>query len=278
MKKDVGALSDETKRPSRQGAARTQFVSPPITFQDPSAAPKTRQSTRAPPADLPKQLERQLRGSPDDRVAEVPARVIHLQAAVDLLGRGQPRRGQYEDHAPDPCCPSRRTIGCMLEVHRSVSTVQIKIKAQEVRASRETELSEGLANLQRPEATSVAPVPPVGVGGVGRCRRDPRLRAHISLLESGSVDTSREVMCQKKAKTFNAPSPRSRGRWIVLRRQLVSPEDVAVPRDPSTLMSTLINEADSALRNAQTTRAVNTLHDAHYPPKLNQVGRGVQLE
>ena len=38
--------------------------------------------------------------------------------------RGQPRRGQSEDHTrgsqgPDPSCPSRRTIGCMLEVHRA---------------------------------------------------------------------------------------------------------------------------------------------------------------
>ena len=52
--------------------------------------------------------------------------------------------------------------------------------------SRETELSKGLANLQRlrSEATSV---PPVGVGGVADDAADEirRLRAHISLLESG---------------------------------------------------------------------------------------------
>ena len=51
---------------------------------------------------------------------------------------------------------------------RLESADQDVIKAQEVRASRETELSEGLANLQRlrSEATSAPPVPPVGVGGV----------------------------------------------------------------------------------------------------------------
>ena len=52
-------------------------------------------------------------------------------------------------------------------------------------------------------------------------------------------------MRQKKAKTLNAPSP-DLVEMDCASTQLVSP----VPRDPSTLMSTLINEADSALRNA----------------------------
>ena len=82
----------------------------------------------------------------------------------------------------------------------------------------------------RSEATSIAPVPPVGFGGVADAADEiRRLRAHISLLESGSVDMSREVMRQKKAKTLNAPSPD----LVVMNcvsTQLVSPEDVPVPR------------------------------------------------
>ena len=99
------------------------------------------------------------------------------------------------------------------------------------------------------------------------------------------MDTSREVMRQKKAKPDLAEMD-------CASTQLVSPEGVPVPKDPSTLMSTLINEADSALRNARPpARAVNTLRDARYGLRgvrvgeashpteaVNQVGRGVQLE
>ena len=71
-----------------------------------------------------------------------------------------------------------------------------------------------------------------------------RSRAHIALLESGSTDTS-EVMRQKKAKTLNAPSLD-----LVNMECTWSATEVPVPRNPSTLMSTLINEADSVLKSA----------------------------
>ena len=49
------------------------------------------------------------------------------------------------------------------------------------------------------------------VGGVADpAEKIRRLRAHIALLESGSTDTSREVMRQKKAKDPQCPVPRSR--------------------------------------------------------------------
>ena len=54
------------------------------------SGPKTRQSTRGPPTGPPKQSERQPRGSPDNHVAEAQARVIRVQAAVDLLGEDNP--------------------------------------------------------------------------------------------------------------------------------------------------------------------------------------------
>ena len=134
------------------------------------SGPKTRQSTRGPPTDRPKQSERLPRGGRPCCGGDSSA------GRRGFAGRGQPRCGQFEDHArrsqgPDPSCPSRRMIGCMLEVHRACEEAFRECrsrcdKAQEVRASRETELSEGLANLQRlrSEATSAAPVPPVVVG------------------------------------------------------------------------------------------------------------------
>ena len=88
-------------------------------------------------------------------------------------------------------------------------------------------------------------------------------------MESGSTDTSREVMRQKKAKTFNVPSPDLADMECT---QLVSPEDVRVPTDPSTLMSTLINEADSALRSARPPVPVNSLRDARYGLRGVRVG------
>ena len=141
------------------------------------SGPKTRQSTRAPPADPPKQSERQPRGSPDDRVADAQARVIRLQAAVDLLGEDPDAASLKtmlaEAKAQTRVAPVRERLdACLKFIERAKkrleSAEQDVIKAQEVRASRETELSEGLANLQRlrSEATSVAPVPPVAVGGV----------------------------------------------------------------------------------------------------------------
>ena len=80
------------------------------------------------------------------------------------------------------------------------------------------------------------------------------------------MDTSREVMRQKKAKPDLAEMD-------CASTQLVSPEGVPVPMDPSTLMSTLINEADSALRNARPPApAVNTLRDARYGLRGVRVG------
>ena len=142
------------------------------------SGPKTRQSTRAPPADFPKQSERQPRGSPDDRVAEAQARVIRLQAAVDLLVEDNPDAASLKTMLAEAEAQTRvapvgeRLDACLKFIERAKkrleSADQDVIKAQEVRASRETKLSEGLANLQRlcSEATSVAPVPPVGVGRV----------------------------------------------------------------------------------------------------------------
>ena len=180
----------------------------------------------------------QPRGSPDDLVAEAQARVIRLQAAVCQTGL-----------AP----VGERLDACLKFIERAKKRLESAehdvIKAQEARVARETELSEGLANLQRSrsEATSAVPVPPVG-GVADAAEEIRRLRAHIALLESGSTDTSREVMRQKKAKTLNAPSADLANMECT---QLVSPEEVPVPRDPSTLMSTLINEAESALKSAR---------------------------
>ena len=91
-----------------------------------------------------------------------------------FVERGQHRCGQFEDHA---CRSQGAPVGERLDAglkfidrakKRLGSADQDVIKAQEARAARETELSEGLANLQRlrSEATSAAPVPPVGVCGV----------------------------------------------------------------------------------------------------------------
>ena len=124
------------------------------------------------------------------------------------------------------------------------STNEEVIKVQEARAARETELSEGLANLQhlRTEATSAARVPPVGVCGVADATEEIRMLK----AQSRSTETSRQVMRQKEAKKLSVPSPAD-----MECTQLVSREDVPVPKDPSTWMSKWINEADSALRSAR---------------------------
>ena len=152
---------------------------------------------------------------------------------------------------------------------RLESADQDVIKAQEVRASRETQLSEELANLQRlrSEATSAAPVPPVGVGVVADSAEEiRRLRAHISLLESGSMDTSRELMRQKKAKTLNA-----RGDALCI-------DAVGQSRRCSSSNGSEHVDVNSDKRGTfgfeecQTTRAVNTLRDARYGLRGVRVG------
>ena len=127
-------------------------------------------------------------------------------------------------------------------IERTKKRKQDLIKAQEAKVARETELSEGLANLQRlrSEATSAVPFPPVG-GVADPPKEIRRLRAHIALLESGSTDTSREVMRQKKAKTLNASFP------DLANMECTQP----VPKDPGMVMSTLINEAESVLKSAR---------------------------
>ena len=80
-------------------------------------------SERAPPANPPKQSERPPRGSPDDRVAKAQARVIRLQAAVDLLGEDNPDTASLktmlvEAKAQTRVAPVGERIGCMLEEHR----------------------------------------------------------------------------------------------------------------------------------------------------------------
>ena len=112
----------------------------------------------------------------------------------------------------------------------------------------------GLANLQRlrSEATS-APVPPVG--GVGCSRGDTKIEGphcSVGVWIHGHI---REVMRQKKAKTLKAPSPDLSN---VECTQLVSPEEVSVPRNPS--------------EKCQTTRAVNSLRDARYGLRGVRVG------
>ena len=111
----------------------------------------------------------------------------------------------------DARCPSRRTIGRVFEVHRA---------REEACGERRTGCDQGTGS----QSCSRNRV----VGGFGkfaaiairshvrstipsnarRCRssRDPKVES-LALLESGSTDTSREVMRQKKAKTLNAPSP-----------------------------------------------------------------------
>ena len=222
------------------------------------SAPKPSQPSRGTPSDRSKPSDRQPRGSPDD-VAEAQARVIRLQAAVDLLGEDNPDAAGLKTMLAEAKVQTRvapvgeRLDACLKFIERAKkrleSAEQDVIKAQEARVARETELSEGLANLQRlrSEATSAVPSPPVG-GVADPAEEIRRLRAHIALLESGSTDTSREVMRQKKAKTLNAPSPDLANMECT---QLASPEEVPVPRDPSTVMSTLINEADSALKSAR---------------------------
>ena len=100
--------------------------------------------------------------------------MIRLQAAVDLLGEDNPDAASLKTMLDEAKAQTRvapvgeRLDACLKFIERAKkrleSAEQDLIKAQEARVARETELSEGLANLQRlrSEATSAVPSPPVG--------------------------------------------------------------------------------------------------------------------
>ena len=76
------------------------------------------------------------------------------------------------------------------------------------------------------------------------------MRAHIACFVGIWIHGhTREVMRQKKA-NLNAPSP-DLVEMDCASTQLGSPQEVPVPRDQSTVMSTLINEAESALKSVR---------------------------
>ena len=96
-----------------------------------------------------------------------------------------------------------------------------------------------------------------------------RLRAHIALLESGSTDTSREVMRQKKAKTLNAPSADLANMECT---HLVSSR-----RSPSSKGSEHVDvhvnqRGRVGFEECPTTSAVNSLRDALYGLRGVRVG------
>ena len=238
-----GAASAIRSMATFLGEAWAQFVSRP--FQDSAALSAEAPSTHTRDTDRPSQAF----GASTSRQSGRPR-----CGSTSTCDSSPGCRMLAEAKAQTRLVPVRERLdACLKFIERAKKRLESAehdvIKAQEARVARETELSEGLANLQRSrsEATSAVPVPPVG-GVADAAEEIRRLRAHIALLESGSTDTSREVMRQKKAKTLNAPSADLANMECT---QLVSPEEVPVPRDPSTLMSTLINEAESALKRAR---------------------------
>ena len=89
---------------------------------------------------------------------------------------------------------------------RLESADQDVIEAQEARAVRDTELSEGLARFATVAFRSQ--VCCASSSSWRRCRcstGDLKVKGHIALLDSGSTDTSLEVMRQKKARTLPRP-------------------------------------------------------------------------
>ena len=140
---------------------------------------------------------------------------------------------------------SRLSLTCCLQKkNRLQSADQDLLKAQEVTILLEAELSEGLANLQRlhSEVTSTA-----------QFLQSELLLVQMQQQRYQRLRASRDSLRQKKAKILSVLCPvvadMDCGNFTP--SQLVSVADIQVLRDPSMVMSTLINAADSALRSAR---------------------------
>ena len=232
------------------------------------------------------------------------ARVIRPQVAVDLLEEDNPDAACLKTmvakaKAQTRVAPVRERLdACLKFIERAKkrleSADQDVIKAQEARAARETELCEGLANLQRlrSEATSAAPVSSSSWSlWCCRCSRgDPKVEGphfsvgvwiHGHISRGDASEESQDPQCP-------VTRPRGRGMHAVGQSR----------RCPSSKGSEHVDvnvdqRGRFGFEERQTTRAVNSLRDARCglrgarvgeashlgQPKLTvRLGGGVQLE